>query len=167
MKKKARKGARRERRTKKTLKAFLREAGVRRALWILKVPTSFGEMKGLIAEEEALRGLEHFQRRKVEFYQVGVITNVAPTMHFSQEDKEGIDIKVEFQGGKMVFADIKGHRWTEREARELLRRNRCLIAIPERTSDEEAREMALEQINWFLQERERERSEGQLLGAHR
>ena len=153
MKKKARKGVRRERRTKKTLEAFLKEVGVRSALWILGVPTSLSELKGLIAEEKALRGLECSQRRKVEFYQVGMITNVAPTMHFSQEDKEGIDIKVEFQSGKIVFADVKGHRWTEKEARELLRRNRCLIAIPERTSDEEAREMALEQTNWFLQER--------------
>ena len=166
MKKKARKGARRERRGG-TWARILEEEGVRRALWILNVPTSLGELKGLIAEEKSLRGLEGLQRRKVEFCQVGAIMKVTPTEHLSQEDQEGIDIKVEFQNGKIVFADVKGHRWTQSEARVLLKRSRCLIAIPERTSDEEAKEMVWEQTNWFLQEREKERRGDQLLGAHR
>lgn len=167
MKIKARKGTLRKRGARKTREALLKEVGVRRASWILKVPTSPRELKGLIAEEKAFWRLEDFQQRKVKFYQVGVIMKVAPTMHLSQEDKEGIDIKVEFQSGEIVFADVKGHRWTQSEARDLLRRNRCLIAIPEGTSDEETKGMVWEQTNWFLQEQEKERSEGQLLGAHR
>lgn len=169
MKKKARKGVRRERRGRGTWTRILEEEGVRRALWMLKIPTSFAELKGLIAEEKALRGLEGLQRRKVKFYQAGgVIKNVTPTMHFSEKDKEGIDIEVEFQGGEKVFVDAKGRQWEKGLAEKLLSRNRCLIAIPLRTSESDEEEIAYQAVSWFLQERqERERREDQLIGAHR
>lgn len=171
MKKKARKGARRERRGRGTWTRILEEEGVRRALWMLRVPTSFSEAKGLTAEEKTLQGLKGLQRRKVKFYPAGgVIKNVTFTMHFSQKDKEGIDIEVEFQDGERIFVDAKGRQWDQDLAEKLLRRNRCLIAVPMGTSDEEAEEMAYQAVSWFLQERqerEKERREDQLLGAHR
>ena len=169
MKKRARKAkaSRKHHRVKKTLmRALQEEAGVRRGLWILRVPTSFAESKGLIAEEKALRALEYFQRKKEEFYPKGVITKITPTIHYSEEDRKSIDLKVEFQNGELL-GEVK-NRWNQKLEEKLRKRNRCLIAIPWGTPDEKARKIVQEAINhWEPRGQEKERSSaGQTLGAY-
>jgi hypothetical protein len=149
-------------------KAILEET--RRVLWMLRVPTSFDQVKGLVSEEKTLRAFTYFQRRKVEFGKMGVITKIIPTIHYSKEDVESIDFEVEFQSGETLFVEVK-NRWNFQLERKLLIRNRCLIAIPWKTADEEARKIVLVAVNRFFQKQERRRekqggSEGQLVGAH-
>ena len=166
MKKRAKKGVLRERQARKTLQAILEEEGVRKALWMLNVPTSFAELKGLIAEEKALRAFEYFRRKKVEFYQIGVITNVVPTMHYSWEDKKSIDIKVEFQDGKLIFNEVKS-RWSKGIEEKLWRGNRCLIVIPFGISDEEAISVVWKAVSRFLQRsQDKKVDKTQLCGAY-
>ena len=167
MKEGARKGKRRKRRTGKNWKALLQERGVRKALWMLRIPTSFSELKGLIAEEIALRGFERLQQRRVEFYTIGAILNVTPTIHYSEEDKQAIDIKVEFQS-ETVLVEVKCHRWTAWEAYKWLKMDRCFVGLPLGSSNEEAVASVEEQLTWFLREREKMRSaNAQLIGACR
>jgi hypothetical protein len=153
----------------KELKATLREKGVRRVLWMLRVPTSFSEVKGLVSEEKALRAFEYFQLKKVVF-PVGVITKITPTIHYSEDDRKGIDLMMEFQGGGILFVEVKNRRNLRLE-RDLRRRNRCLIAIPWETADKEVRKIVLEAVNRFFQKRGMRREEqkgeaGRLVGVH-
>jgi len=150
----ARRGKRTKRRAKNGWKLLLQEKGVRKALWILRVPTSFSELKGLVAEEMALKVFEHFQQRRTEFCALGVIQSVTPTIHYSEEDKQAIDIKVEFQS-ETVLVEVKCHRWTAWEAYKWLKLNRCFIGIPQYTTNEEAVELVKAALSWFLEEQEK------------
>lgn len=156
MKKKARRGRRkrRESRRRKELKDIFSKKEVRKGLWILRAPLSFHEEKGLISEEKARRAFEYFQRKKTKFHRVGVITKVTPTEHYSQEDKEDIDIKVEFQNGEILFVEVK-NRWNQKLEENLRRENRCLIAIPWDMNNERARDITWTKANRFLQKQKR------------
>ncbi len=165
MRKKARRTVRKKRRTGENWRSLLQDVGVRKGLWIAGIPISFSELKGLVAEEMALRGFEHLQQRRTEFCTVGTILNVTPTIHYSQEDRQAIDIKLEFQN-EIVLTEVKAHNWTEWEARKWLNRTRHFVGIPTGTSSEEAVGLVKEQLTWFLREREKMRSaRPQLIGA--
>jgi hypothetical protein len=92
---------------------------------------------------------------KMLFYQVGLITKITPTEHFSPEDKKKIDIKVRFQRGR-VLIDVKS-RWNQQLEEELRKNNRCLVAMPFGVTDEEAIKIVLEAVNRFLREKEKEK----------
>lgn len=153
MHKRARKNISARNRYKKAEKTILEKEQVKKGFWIAGIPTSFQEWKGVVAENKTLEALKYLQQQKVEFCKMGVITNVIPTQHFSEEDMQSIDIKVTFQNGAELLVEVKnsGNRRLENKLRK---RNRCLIAIPLETTAKEARKIVQSSVNRFFQEQD-------------
>jgi len=162
--KKARRTRRTQRTRRKAWNTLRKKREVRNALWILGVPTSFAQQKGLTSEERALRSFEYFQRRRKKFGLLGEIKKITPTMHYSKEDRRGIDIKVEFQN-EILFAEVK-NQGSQKLEEELWEKNRCLIVMPWNTSDEKARDIIWKAVNRFFRERAKKSSTDQFLGAY-
>ncbi len=62
--------------------------------WLLNIPSSEKEAKGLEAEEKAEKAIRYLMERGVHLYDERRIETFEKTWHFSSDDKRGIDFKV-------------------------------------------------------------------------
>lgn len=148
MNKRARRNKLNRARHRKVEKAVKEDRGVKRGLWIAGIATSFPEWKGLLAEEKALEALNYFRKKKVKFYDAGIITGLSPTMHFDEKDKCGIDIVANFENDTLLIqVKVQGSQELEKKLRD---RNKCLIAIPWDAPEKKAREIVQGAVNHFL-----------------
>ena len=143
------------RRTKRRRLDRKTKASIKRTLWTLGIPTSKKRQRGLRAEEEVLQSLEYHKRKKTNF--LGrIIKQVSPTLHFSQDDREGKDVIVKFQvksqPGEEVLLPIQIQNWWSRRAqKEFNDRGICLIAVWPHEDEKKARERTFDVISkWFL-----------------
>jgi len=127
---------------------------IKRTLWILGVPTSAKDWRGLQAEQKVFQSLEYHKRKKTEFPGGRRIKEFTPTVHFSHDDYEGKDIIVKFQ---VEFLDneilpIQVQNWWSREVEEEFReKGICLIAVWPEEDKKKARERTFDAISkWFL-----------------
>ena len=131
-------------------RAVDRERAIERTLWILGVPSSPSDYRGLAAERKALQALKYHQKKKTEFPGGRVIQEVTPTLHFSQADMEGKDAYVKFQNGETLAIQIQNW-WSRRVEREFRKKGICLIAIWPNEEKGTARKRAFEAIFRFYQ----------------
>jgi len=134
---------------------------VNRTLWVLGVPTSESLARGLQAEEKVLAALRYHQKKKTKFPGNRVIIEVSPTLHFSLDDKRGIDINVSFrlEDGSCEPLPIQVQSWWRREAENRFRgRGICLIVVWRKEDKEVAKRKAHDALFKWLSTRE-QRSE--------
>lgn len=119
------------------------------------VPTSAKDWKGLQAEQKIFQSLEYHKRKKTEFPGGRRIKEFTPTIHFSQDDREGKDIIVKFQikfQPDSEILPIQVQNWWSREAeKEFREKNICLIVVRPEEDEKKAREKTFDAISkWFL-----------------
>ena len=128
---------------------------IKRTLWILGVHTSAKGQRGLQAEQKVFQSLEYHKRKKTEFPGGRRIKEFTPTVHFSQDDREGKDVIVKFQVKFRPDSEvlpIQVQDWWSREAEEEFREQGiCLIAVWPEEDEKKARERTFDAISgWFL-----------------
>ena len=136
---------------------------IKRTLWILGVPTSAKCQRGLQAEQKIFQSLEYYKRKKIEFPKERLIAEITPTVHFSQDDREGKDVLVKFQvkfRPDSEIVPIQFQDWWTREAEEEYReKGICLIAVWPNEDKKKARERTFDAISkWFLRVEEEVKS---------
>jgi hypothetical protein len=128
---------------------------IKRTRWILGIPTSAKDWRGLQAEQKIFQSLEYHQRKKTEFPKGRKIREFTPVLHFSRDDREGKDIiakfQVEFQPDSETLP-IQVQNWWSREAEnEFREKGICLIAVWPEEDEKKARERTFDAISkWFL-----------------
>lgn len=126
---------------------------VARTLWMLGVPTSESSARGLQAEERVLAALRYHQRKKTRFPGNRVIIEAGPTMHFSLDDKRGIDINVSFrlEDGSCEALPVQVQNWWTKEAEgSFRRRGICLIVVWPKEDRETAKRKVFDALSkWF------------------
>jgi len=127
---------------------------IKRTDWILGIPYSAKTQRGLAAEEQGLYGLKYHKKKKTEFLGGRVIVEITPTIHFSQDDRDGKDAFVRFQVKFQPDSEIlpiQFQNWWSREAEAEFRKKRiCLIAIWPNEDKNKARERTFNAISKFL-----------------
>lgn len=127
-----------------------KERAIKRTLWILGIPSSLRDYRGLAAERKALQALNYHQKKKTEFPGGRVIEEVTLTLHFSKADMEGKDAYVGFQDGEILPVQIQNW-WARETEEEFKEKGICLIAIWPNEGKEKARERAFDAISSFYQ----------------
>jgi len=145
---------------------------IKRTDWILGIPYSAKTRRGLEAGQYIFQGLEYYRRKKIEFPGGRRVIEITPTVHFSQDDREGKDIfakfQVRFQPDSEILPIQVQNWWTRKVEEEYRKKGICLIAIWLADQDgklkmpdqikKEARERTFDTISkWFLRiEKEKE-----------
>ncbi len=129
---------------------------INRAKWALGIPFSDKTWRGHAAERRVIEALIYHQCRRTKFYGGRVIAEIEPTIHFDQDDREGIDVFVVFETANGTKTEIPiqiKNWWTQQAEDKFTRTGICLIVIRPQEDAAQARKIVLAAINAFLQTR--------------
>lgn len=144
------------RRKQKIKKADRLDWLIKRTEWALGIPFSDKTWRGHIAERKAMEALTYHQRRRTRFYGDRVIAEIKPTIHFDQDDQEGIDVFVVFEMVNRTKTEIPiqiKNWWTQQTEDKFTRMGICLIIVRPQEDAAQAIKIVLGTINAFLQTR--------------
>lgn len=110
-----------------------RRRSIKTVLWTFDIPTSFRESRGLMAEERATKALNSFRRRRTVFPGGWVIKEVEKIMHYSDEDRKGVDNYIKMRRmcdhlTETIPIQIKNH-WNQALEKSFYQRGICFIGI--------------------------------------
>lgn len=122
---------------------------IERTKWILNIPFSPQDWRGLEAEKNVIGILERFKRKKIEFPGGRVIEEVISTLHYSPDDSKGIDIKVKFQDSEVLYIQVQNwDTWGTKE--KFKKKGICLIVFRTGEDKIKGRKRILADISEFL-----------------
>lgn len=128
---------------------------IKRTQWILGIPATAKEERGLQAEQKVFQSLEYHKRKKTEFPGGRRIKEFMPTVHFSQDDREGKDVIVKFQvkfrpDDEVLPIQVRNW-WTWQAERKFRKKGTCLVVVRPEEDEKKARERTFDTVSkWFL-----------------
>ena len=145
----------RKKRRKKDIKR-----SIERTKWMLNIASSVEGQKGIDTERKVFKALEYHRKRGTVFHGQRLITKVQPTVHFSEDDREQVDIFATFSikgrsKTEILPLQVKTtwkpkSRWHQNAEERFKKRGICLIAVGHDQDERQARAIVLERINNFL-----------------
>src|SRR3990172_6567204 len=136
------------------------KGSIKRTQWMLGIASSVEGQRGINTEEKVFKALEYHRKRGTEFRGQRRITKVQPTVHFSDDDRNQVDIFVIFRikgRAKIETFPIQvkttwkpKSKWHQNVEERFKRRGICLVVVGGDQDEKQAREIVLRRINYFL-----------------
>lgn len=116
---------------------------------VLEEMTRAQRGRGWEAEDKVFKALEHFQQQGHKFSGETIIKEVKRSEPWSRVDRQGIDLIIEFQDGKVLSIQVKDW-WNKEIEKQYMEKRICFIGIWPNEDEVRARTRVLNAIDRFL-----------------